>query len=196
VAITPGGVEIYVGWIDFRSYNWDVYATRSLNVGASFAPPVRIDDAGPGFERLHDDVAFASGPGGQMFAAWTDLRARGPVYAVRGARIDGLAADPPSVPLASAPLSRWSPSLAWAPDGRLAVTWQDFRDGTNDAYVAVSADGGINFGAALRLDDAGDSPTQQFFPRLAIAPSGTAYAVWLDTRGSFPRIRAAAGPLP
>ena len=70
------------------------------------------------------------------------------------------------------------------------------REGTNDAYLAVSADGGATFGSALRLDDVGEAPVHAFAPRIAVSDTGVVTAVWLDTRASFPRVRVTAGPVP
>ena len=197
VALAPGGAELTVAWTDFRDYSWDVYAARSTDLGASWEPALRVDDAGSGAERLHDDAALAAGPAGEIFAAWTDLRGRAPVYGVRGTRIDGLGAPAPaSAPLGDAALSRWLPAVAFAPDGRLLAAWQDFRDGSNDAYLSVSLDGGASFGPALRLDDVGVAPAHAFRPRLAVSDTGVVTAVWLDTRANLPRVRAAAGPVP
>lgn len=51
-----------------------------------------------------------------------------------------------------------SADVAIAPDGTIYVSWVDAKDGSPDAFVARSTDGGATFGTAVKLDDAAIVP--------------------------------------
>lgn len=71
------------------------------------------------------------------------------------------------------------PSLAALGDGRLAVAWDDARNGDRDVFYATSDDGGTTFSAPRTLSG---GPGDQHMARLAVAPNGRLDAVFYDGR--------------
>ncbi len=72
----------------------------------------------------------------------------------------------------------------------LYVVWQDDRNGDFDIYLSKSTDGGITYGANVRVDDAPSSYNARY-PSVAEAPNGDVFVVWDDDRGGDPDIRIA-----
>ncbi|RMF25054.1 MAG: hypothetical protein D6760_02000, partial [Deltaproteobacteria bacterium] len=74
-------------WLDYRDYNWDVYAGVSGRSGLRFKPRtgLRLDDSQE-FERLnsHPAVAYDDGSG-TLIAVWSDQRERHPDTDIFGA---------------------------------------------------------------------------------------------------------------
>ena len=75
------------------------------------------------------------------------------------------------------------PSLAAGPDGELFVAWADGRNEDEDVFVRRSGDGGRTWGSLIRVNDnpQGDG-TDQYLPRIAVAPGGRVDMVFLDRR--------------
>jgi hypothetical protein len=63
------------------------------------------------------------------------------------------------------------------------MAWADGRGGDEDVLLRRSADGGRTWGEAVRVNDnrAGDG-TDQYLPRVAVAPSGRIDVLFLDRR--------------
>ena len=75
------------------------------------------------------------------------------------------------------------PSLAAGRDGTMYASWADGRNGDEDVFVRRSDDGGRSFGPMVRVNDnpVGDG-TDQYLPRLDLAPNGRVDVLWLDRR--------------
>ena len=126
IAVDAGGA-VYVVWSDSRDTNTspDVYATRSINSGSSFAANVRVnDDGGPMWQGSPSLAVNA----GRVHAAWSDERTRGASFRdiYSASSPDGLT---------------WGPNLR-VNDDALPTNVQDIPtiavDGSGDAYVAWS----------------------------------------------------------
>ena len=190
---------------------WSLRASRSTDRGATFGPPVDVDDAIVPHERVM--LIFTMAPasvvadGRRMCAAWTDAR-RGDADAVLRCSTDGgrrwgplrrLNDDRPGT-------GRWQylPRLSLSPDGRLDAVFFDRRADPNNAMVEVyatfSEDGGRRFARNLQISNesfASDIGQQyahaaaagqyEFGSRLGLLsrPAG-ALAAWPDTRNSRP----------
>jgi hypothetical protein len=82
------------------------------------------------------------------------------------------------VPLHSIPIDEMRPSIAFGPNGAVALSW---TDDFFDIRVATSSDGGQSFTPSVRLNqDEGDA--LQEFSDIAFGPDGVLHAVWLDPR--------------
>ncbi len=202
-AIAKADRRVVLAWLDFRNYNWDVYAASSGGSGLRYRPRTgqRVDDSEL-FERLNSHPAIAYDEATDtVILVWSDQRERQPdsnVYAVtsddRGKtwsaprRIDSsdLGFDPDH----DVPSNQWQPSVA-AGGGLVCVAWQDDRLGGSDIFAALSQDGGATFGSDLRVDDSGAGSSGQFSPATAVA-GGKCYVVWVDDRSGDPDLRFAA----
>jgi hypothetical protein len=65
------------------------------------------------------------------------------------------------------------PALAAAPDGRLYLAFQTFRNGSSDIVLYLLEGSGWR-----RLPDPPDTPAQEMRPRLSAAPDGAIWAAW------------------
>ena len=85
------------------------------------------------------------------------------------------------------------PSLAAGRDGSLVVAWADGRSGDEDVLLRRSVDGGRTWTEAVRVNDnrVGDG-TDQYLPRVAVAPSGRIDVLFLDRRRDPDNIRTDA----
>ncbi|MGH2704098.1 MAG: sialidase family protein [Actinomycetota bacterium] len=76
-----------------------------------------------------------------------------------------------------------TPSIAPGPSGSLYVAWADGRNGDEDVFLRRSLDAGRSWRRAVRVND---NPlrdrTDQFLPRVAVAPGGRVDVVFLDRR--------------
>jgi predicted amidohydrolase len=185
-AIAASASAVVVAWVDFRNYNWDVFAARSNNGGISFEAPSRVDDGTDDFERLNADPSVALLPDGTPLFAWSDVRKRKPGSSARTLREGkaGASLGPAT--------HAWRPHLAVLDASNVVAVWQDHGSFGNDALLAKSSDGGATFGAPSRVDDGGPA-SQQFRPRVAAFGATRLVVVWEDTRSGRRRLRFASG---
>jgi len=200
-AIARADRRVALAWLDFRQYNWDVYASFSRN-GLRYArPPIRVDDS-LDFERLNSHPSLAyDDASGRLILVWADQRARevdtnifhavssddGRTWSIP-ARLD--TADSSVDPDVGIPSNQWQPDIA-AGGGRVCVAWQDGRLGNNDVFAVVSTDGGVTFSTDERVDDSQDGLSEQFGPATAIG-AGRCYVAWSDDRSGDADIRFAS----
>ena len=80
-----------------------------------------------------------------------------------------------------------APAVAVSPDGKkFAAAWKDVRTGRNDPHVYWSISDSANFTKDSAIDF--ESKAKQDHPTIALDSSGTAWAVWEDTRSGRQRI--------
>ena len=80
-----------------------------------------------------------------------------------------------------------APAVAGSADGkRFIVAWKDIRTGEPNVYWATSVGPSFTRDALLHEDTTGE----QNYPSLAVEPSGTAWAVWVDKRPGRQRVWA------
>ncbi len=197
--------NLFVVWTDNRSVSdTDIFLRESRDGGLNFEEEVRVDDTGDG--TLHDE-AGPTGLGhtcqfhpdgaaraGRVYVAWQDMR-NGLNQIFFGVSADGGRTFGPSLcvdPSGGAFHHQYLPSVALDGAGRVYVAWQDARHDSGDIYLTRSDDGGLSFGAAVRVDDSGTSFTTQSYPRVGCDPSGERlYVVWRDDRYGTPDLRIA-----
>ena len=75
------------------------------------------------------------------------------------------------------------PSLAAGRDGTMYASWADGRNDDEDVFVRRSGDGGRSWGDLVRVND---NPlrdkTDQYLPRVSVAPDGRVDVLYLDRR--------------
>jgi hypothetical protein len=190
-----------VAWIDERDPGPEgeplehVYAARSRDGGATFAPAMRVDAGVPVALAAHDDNKWApalAADGETIFAAWADFRNYNwDIFSARSD--DGGATWNANVQVDDFPdLERIDerPALAVERRGPLHVVWTDLRAREPDTNVfhARSDDRGVTFGPNAQVDDSKvgfdpdvDRPTNQWHPSLAL-DHGKLFVAWQDDR--------------
>lgn len=178
-----------------------IVASRSTDGGLTFTPPVPVSDANrprvgaaspvvdargdlvvlyQDFKEDRRDFEFLEGP------PWEE-----PFALVLSRSTDGGRSFSAGTELESGivPTRRFLiflvefPSLAAGPDGRLYVSWADGRHGDEDVFLRASDVGGASWSEPTRVNDnaTGDG-TEQYMPRVAVAPSGRIDVLFLDRR--------------
>ncbi|HXJ78253.1 MAG TPA: sialidase family protein [Candidatus Methylomirabilis sp.] len=138
------GEHLLVVWQDARTGRDRLYSVVSDDAGATWTEPTRID-------HVPDDATFSAGVSsvvlaadGEAYTAWADGRnGRDDVFIARstdwgrtwGAEDTRLDMDEPGTAM-----SRF-PKVARASDGRLAVVWEDDRDGSEGVYLRIRGPG-------------------------------------------------------
>ena len=125
-------------------------------------------------------VAWIASDGGvaNVFAARLDAAGR----AGEGIRVNDVAGD-------AAPHEQAPARIGVGPEGNVYVVWQNNtrvegrRFPASDLRFARSTDGGRSFEPAGTVnDDAGGAPSSHTFHDLLVAPDGTVWVSWIDSR--------------
>lgn len=183
-AVGPRG-ELYVLWRDEGTQK--LYVRKSIDGGATFAPPKLVASVSPIGEADSETVQYC-GPvlNGKLRASGSPILAvdrsvgptSGKVYVVfnsHGAGVDGsdvyLTTSADGGQTWSTPLrlnddatssDQFMPFVVVAPNGALAVSWYDRRlDPQNllmDMFMRVSTDGGASFGPNLKITEVSFPP--------------------------------------
>jgi hypothetical protein len=164
-----------------------IYVAKLDNVldAAAFASVVKVnDDTDPGTR--HEDQSMVALHNGTVYLAWGDSRndvavtGRSDLFLARS--IDGGNTFGPNRMLNDVPGTVTPrPSVHADPAGGVFVAWDDARNGSWDIFGTRSIDGGVTFGANVRVDD---DPTgqNQANPIVVIDNVFTCYAIWEDPR--------------
>ena len=175
---------VYIAWTDQSEYDFNIYLARSNDRGATFQPPMRINDNVTGKTR-QESADLAAGPGGRVYVVWTDNRS-GDEDIYIAASSDGGASFSRNRRVDDGPAGANAsfPSVAVSASGSLAVAWEDGRAGDRDVRCAFSSDG-ASFCSSVRMNT-DSSGRDQFRPRLAAGGGGQFHAVLYDNRsGDF-----------
>jgi hypothetical protein len=193
----PYAGNLYVGWTEFRLDESVILFSRSTDGGVTWDPPVDIsehhglprDDNG-----AVEGFSAAVGEDGTVYTVWAD----GDSLAFTSSHDGGKSFAKSRVVIATAPLyfdlegldrANGFPQLAIDPhhgkQGRLYVTWSDYRSGDIGVYSATSDDGGATWSNAVRVNsNPAHDGTDQFFQWLAVDPAtGAASVIFYDRRG-------------
>jgi len=176
VAATDGGVVV-VAWEELRDGAPSIYANQSSDFGRTFQLADARLDWGGGAAGAHA-LALADG---RALVAWQDADASG-VRSVRLARSpDAGFSWESSVQVDAGGADALGPAVAGAA-GAVHVAWSDRRSGAYEAWITSSADGGVNWGEALRLEDDIEGEGQALELGLAASEDGLVVAHWQDRR--------------
>lgn len=196
VGVSTAGAEFQLEDTRFsveKSSPRTVRGPRAKDPSAYMAP---IDDRrveaplsdGPDLHQTYPNVAFGSD--GTAYAVWQESAPPGgpPVitFARQGAsgtweateRVNDIDTG------SSCNLSgHASPSMAVDASNNVYVVWHDCRSGGNleDIYFSKRSAATGQWSPSVRVNDVVDKT--QFQPSIAVAPNGTAVAVWFDERG-------------
>jgi hypothetical protein len=190
---SPYAGTLYVGWTEFSLTKSIILFSRSNNGGISWSQPFEIssheglprDDNG-----AVEGFTAAAAPNGLLYAVWAD----GDSIVFTESRDGGITFVPSRKIIDTAPLyfnveaverANGFPQIAVdSRNGRIFVTWADYRNGDVDVFCATSTDRGRNWSRPVRVNtDPLHDGADQFFQWLAVDPSdGSADVVFYDRR--------------
>ena len=188
--VVARGGDVLVSWIDFRTYDWRVYARRSADGGATFDTERAVTGTPPDQEALDASPHGVAGTALVAYTAWAKsaASARRPstLYDIRlgspggrSRRVDGTG---------SSAVEAFAPAAA-AFRGVPYVAWQDMASGTGSIRLA-------RMGArARRLLVAGGRTGNRWRPAIAISGSH-AIVAWEDDRDGPSQVYVRRMPLP
>lgn len=205
LAVNPDGV-VHVTWLQATDVALlaitsppVVLAARSIDGGETFTEPVPVSD--PDRERVGaaSPVIDAEGNVVVLYQDFKDNRRDfqnlegppwdGPSALVLSRSDDGGTRFSAGVELEDGVIGTRRflvflpefPSLAGGPDGELYAAWTDGRHGDEDVLLRRSDDGGRSWSDAVRVNDnpQGDG-TDQYLPRVAVAPDGRLDVLYYD----------------
>ena len=191
----PGGDprRVYVLWQEIifsgGTHGGEVFFARSTDGGRTFDPPVNLSNsaAGDGKGRLtarrwdNGSLDLAVGPGGTIYAAWTEYEGR---LWVRRSTDGGTQFDAAVHVAGSDSLPARGPSLAVSRGGTVHLAWATGGSASADLRYARSSDRGRSFSAPkviLESDGHSDAPS------LAVSRDGTLHLTYAEGRSSSGR---------
>lgn len=182
VAIAPDG-KFTVVWLDKRQGNADIFFQRFDTAGLPIGPNQKLNTDLQGSHQA--EVSIANDLAGHLAAVWTDYREGSypftPDVFMQQLSSDGVPVGTNRKVTAELPDTlKANPDIALGPFGGVVV-WADFRNQHWDIFLQRYDQSGTLQGNNVRVnDDPGLS--QQYAPRVSIAPSGWFVVVWYDTR--------------
>ncbi|HEX2574405.1 MAG TPA: sialidase family protein [Polyangia bacterium] len=170
--------RIYVGWDRNHNNNQILYLSYSSNGGASWSPPIKVNDGKTGSERVFGAAPAVDHNNGTVYLGWLDYAAN-ILYVDRstsGGQTWGtdVAAAPTHtrfgvvIPCVGGRSQGPAHHLQVGPSGTLHLVYADsIADRGLDILYARSTDGGRSWSAPVRVnDDAGGG--HQFHPMLSV----------------------------
>src|SRR5438876_1741789 len=198
--------RMYISWNDFNVGNANIFVTFSTDNGSTWHSPIMVstqntfvrdvqiagdmagngtiyiagmDEGGGGFPHNDKNLIFKSTDGGNT---WTNTYTGSP-FAGPGVTAVGYFAFMFTDGGGYLWHEGWGEPAAY--NDIVHLVYAQHGDGSDpgDVYYIRSTDGGVTFGAPLKLNTAStDRP--QWQPNLSVSPNGTLFATWYDARES------------
>ncbi|PYM16829.1 MAG: hypothetical protein DMD81_11425 [Candidatus Rokuibacteriota bacterium] len=180
-SLERAGDRLLVVWQDARIGKDRLYAATSKDAGATWTAPARVD-------HLRDDAEFDAtsptvmlGNSGEALVAWEDRRNGRPDIFLQSSKDGGVtwAAEDQRMDMdePGTAVSRF-PKLREAPDGRVALVWEDDRGGLEAIYLRVrSAGDKPKWGPEIRVSPAVPKVAGRL-AELQWAPDHSLYVAW------------------
>jgi hypothetical protein len=180
--------KLVVAWEDRRAGHTRILSSVSQNGGARFAPPQQINDAvwrgqmggfgrGTGVMR----VALSTYGSGGVAAVWADKRdflAGYDVYvALTKDAMLTFGANEKAQDDFGNEIAQWHPAIGANRQGRIAVVWDDDRDGTPDVWLAWRGANGWSENLAV---PGAFGPGVQSDPSIALDEAGNLHLAWVE----------------
>lgn len=169
--------EVHVAWTDWRNGNADIYYRKSSDGGTTWSAESRIT-TDPGDSEF--PCLSVSGP--VVHLVWTDNRfEEGEIYychSLNSGQNWGT-----QLRLTNKSGNSINASVS-SVSNDVHVVWQDERDGNQEIYYKHSTDGGLTWGADVRLTH---NSFASNFPSVA-AMDKSIFIVWSDLRDGNPEI--------
>jgi hypothetical protein len=182
-----GQGRVFVVWVDNREGRSEIYFRASENHGKNWGPEVNVSRGG---SSATNHQLLTDGRG-RLYVLWTDTRygfedvffARSEDAGRQWAEPQRLSHHAPGVAIST------RPNMALGANGELYVAWQDRRNGREDIYFTLSADGGRTWlpqDLRLDTDDPGTGVSRE--PFVVTHPRGAVAVLWEDDRTGFEQV--------
>ncbi len=175
---SPFANNLYCSWTRF-DFGTEILLVRSTDEGINWSNPVSVSD-----ESSVQGSFPAVGPNGELYVVW---RHSGQIMFDKST--DGGVTFGTDIVVSNAP-SSWFPHMAvdlsgGSRNGYIYVTWNDERNGDDDAFVCYSSDGGETWSTPIRVnDDLIGNGKIQYWPSVAISELGEISILFYDTRNT------------
>lgn len=198
--VAADGPDVTVAWLSFKTYDWRVYARRSINNGTSFVGGVQPVGHGPVDRESLDDEPDVAVDGRAARIAFTDFTAEPATgedlapnrsYDIALAAPGGRATQVDD--RAGRPVATFSPAQADLGAGRSVVAWQDHADGVARIRAAPVSRLGRRRGPTLRVD--GGPPGSNAWRPAATLSGERALVAWEDERDGPSQVYVASAPV-
>jgi hypothetical protein len=168
---SSGNVQLL--WEDYRTGDYDIYASHMANNGTSFASNVQVNNDINPAKQSRPELAVELG--GKVHAVWEDYR-NGNWDIFYANSTDGGLAFGPNVLVTNEATGKWqnNPSLAVDALGTVHVVWEDFRNSDWRVFYANSVDG-FTSNTEVSL---GSTPGNQWEATVRVGDNGTIHVVW------------------
>jgi hypothetical protein len=176
------GEHLVLVWQDARTGHNRVYSTSSSDAGLSWTQPERVDHlpVNAALDAINPAIALVE-PGGEVLVAWQDGRnGRSDIFLARstdGGRTWGkedkrMDMDEPGTAVSA------YPKLAVGKDGRVAIAWDDDRDGAEAVYLRLRSVGvQSEWGPETRVTTPAPKSAARL-PQLIWGPDLSLYLAW------------------
>jgi hypothetical protein len=180
--VGDGKGKLYLAW---QRFDGDLFASRSLDNGASWSAPVQVNDVN-GMANVGKATFMTITPDGRVVIIWSDERKQksgneNDVFA--DSSLDGLTWGVDVQVNDVDARYQEDPALAVATSGpckgAVYAVWQDFRSKDSfDVYAARSTDGGLTWSANEAI--ANDLEGDEMKPAIAVGADCTIGVAWRD----------------
>jgi hypothetical protein len=170
--IAANGNILHAVWFDNRDGNFEIYYKRSSDEGISWGADIRLTN-NPAMSQFPSVTVL----GLVVHVVWYDDRDGNPeIYYKRST--DGGLNWGTDIRLTnnSSDYSQY-PSISVS-GSTVHVVWWDVRDGNNEIYYKRSTDGGLNWGADIRLTN---NSAMSIYPSISVSGL-VVHVVWYDSR--------------
>jgi hypothetical protein len=175
---SPFANNLYCSWTRFDS-GTEILLVRSTDEGINWSNPISVSD-----QSSVQGSFPAVGPNGELYVVW---RHSGQIMFDKST--DGGVTFGTDIVVSTAP-GAWFPHMAvdvsgGPRNGYIYVTWNDERNGDDDAFVCYSSDGGGTWSTPIRVnnDPVGNGKIQ-YWPSVAISEHGEITILFYDTRNT------------
>ncbi|MGA3058410.1 MAG: hypothetical protein ABSE70_10320 [Candidatus Limnocylindrales bacterium] len=169
--------------------NREATAVKASVRAVSWAASVQVNtDAG---SAVQDNVAYATGPDGTLYAVWEDARnGDSDIYFSSRDPSTGAWSSEIKLNTDAGTSSQRAPSIAVDGSGNVYVVWADDRAGSTDTDIYFAKRTGSTWGANTKVSNATDVSVGDQ-PRIAVTSGGMAVAVWVDKRSGQANVYSA-----
>jgi hypothetical protein len=149
--IAISGTTVLITWADGNFGSDEIFVSRSMDSGTTFAPPMNISNSGGGAH--YPEIAIS---GAIVMVTWQDFKTgNDEIFLSRSTDSGASFASP--LNLSNNTPSSFGPKVTALGTTGLIVVWRDRGAGNLDIFVARSTDSGATFGSPVNVSNSSGS---------------------------------------